>query len=245
MTCSCKVCCSPLGCDEWLREHEGMRCSNADMSHSLWKIWSECSECITICSMSEVFTRIGDSLCLIRWILLVCDGLEVVWVVDLPIAYWICKFDVLKGWLAWEWVDVDHVGLVHFGWWIWVDFVMHSDSGATKSGWRQQRPYQLDSTASRPLSEVKQARARLVLRWGTTLESLVLLFCFPHFCFPQNRPSTHTHLLALPPPSNTLIKRHAQSFSVSTQQSASYTLYHYSYTHNQYIALQNWLHIIP
>ena len=31
-------------------------------------------------------------------------------------------------------------------------------------------------TASRLLSEVKHCRARLVLRWGTTLESLVLFF---------------------------------------------------------------------
>ena len=45
----------------------------------------------------------------------------------------------------------------------------------------QERPYHNDSTASRLLSEVKHCRARLVLRWGTTLESLVLFFCF--FCF--------------------------------------------------------------
>ncbi|KAL7453919.1 hypothetical protein ACHAWC_005557, partial [Mediolabrus comicus] len=43
---------------------------------------------------------------------------------------------------------------------------------------RQERPYHSDSTASRLLSEVKHCRARLVLRWGTTLESLVLFFCF-------------------------------------------------------------------
>ncbi len=41
---------------------------------------------------------------------------------------------------------------------------------------RQERPYHSDSTASRLLSEVKHRRARLVLRWGTTLESLVLFF---------------------------------------------------------------------
>eukprot|EP00934_Nitzschia_sp_Nitz4_P006119 Nitzschia sp. Nitz4//scaffold167_size49223//35599//36857//NITZ4_007040-RA/size49223-processed-gene-0.62-mRNA-1//-1//CDS//3329538290//6109//frame0 len=35
----------------------------------------------------------------------------------------------------------------------------------------RERPYQHDSTASRPLSEVKHVRAQLVLRWGTTLES--------------------------------------------------------------------------
>ena len=41
---------------------------------------------------------------------------------------------------------------------------------------KQERPYQHDSTASRLLSEVKHARAQLVLRWGTTLESWVLFF---------------------------------------------------------------------
>ncbi|KAL7439662.1 hypothetical protein ACHAXM_007546, partial [Skeletonema potamos] len=46
----------------------------------------------------------------------------------------------------------------------------------------QERPYHSDSTASRLLSEVKHCRARLVLRWGTTLESLVLFF---YFCFPS------------------------------------------------------------
>ena len=42
----------------------------------------------------------------------------------------------------------------------------------------QDGPYHSDSTASRLLSEVKHRRARLVLRWGTTLESLVLFFFF-------------------------------------------------------------------
>ncbi len=47
----------------------------------------------------------------------------------------------------------------------------------------QERPYHSDSTASRLLSEVKHCRARLVLRWGTTLESLVLFFCsFLQYC---------------------------------------------------------------
>ena len=41
----------------------------------------------------------------------------------------------------------------------------------------QERPYHDDNTASRLLSEVKHHRARLVLRWGTTLESRVLFFC--------------------------------------------------------------------
>ena len=40
----------------------------------------------------------------------------------------------------------------------------------------QERPHHSDSTASRLLSEVKHCRARLLLRWGTTLESLVLFF---------------------------------------------------------------------
>ena len=44
----------------------------------------------------------------------------------------------------------------------------------------EERPYHDDSTASRLLSEVKHRRARLVLRWGTTLESLVLFFFFIH-----------------------------------------------------------------
>ena len=42
----------------------------------------------------------------------------------------------------------------------------------------QERPHHSDSTASRLLSEVKHCRARLVLRWGTTLESLGLFFYF-------------------------------------------------------------------
>ena len=50
--------------------------------------------------------------------------------------------------------------------------------------WYQERPYHNDSTASRLLSEVKHCRARLVLRWGTTLESLVLFFCSGHVGFP-------------------------------------------------------------
>ena len=41
---------------------------------------------------------------------------------------------------------------------------------------KRERPYQHDSTASRLLSEVKHVRARLVLRWRTTLESWVLFF---------------------------------------------------------------------
>ena len=50
---------------------------------------------------------------------------------------------------------------------------------------RQERPYHDDNTASRLLSEVKHHRARLVLRWETTLESRVLFFCsFAPFVLP-------------------------------------------------------------
>jgi hypothetical protein len=53
--------------------------------------------------------------------------------------------------------------------------LLHVDLGVPRS---QERPYQHDSTASRLLSEVKHVRARLVLRWGTTLESRVLFFSY-------------------------------------------------------------------
>ncbi|CAM9915085.1 unnamed protein product, partial [Sphacelaria rigidula] len=36
------------------------------------------------------------------------------------------------------------------------------------------RTYHVDSTASRPLCDVKRRRARPAPRWGTTWESLVL-----------------------------------------------------------------------
>ncbi|CAN0044204.1 unnamed protein product, partial [Laminaria digitata] len=42
----------------------------------------------------------------------------------------------------------------------------------------QERPYQVDRTTSRLLCEVKRRRARLVLRWGTTWEALVLFLFF-------------------------------------------------------------------
>jgi hypothetical protein len=56
-------------------------------------------------------------------------------------------------------------------WVVWVRIITRQ--GAME---RQERPYHDDSTASRLLSEVKHRRARLVLRWGTTLESRVLFF---------------------------------------------------------------------
>ena len=37
------------------------------------------------------------------------------------------------------------------------------------------RPYRVENTGSRPISEVKQRRAWLVLRWVTTWEPQVLL----------------------------------------------------------------------
>ena len=64
------------------------------------------------------------------------------------------------------------------------------------------RPYNHDNTASRLLSEVKHRRAWLVLRWGTTLESQVLFFCF----LPQPPP----HNLSLLP-SLLLLRTSAQS----------------------------------
>ena len=47
----------------------------------------------------------------------------------------------------------------------------------------QRAPNHVDSTASRLLSEVKQHRVELVLRWGTTLESSMCSFCilFPYY----------------------------------------------------------------
>ena len=40
------------------------------------------------------------------------------------------------------------------------------------------RPYHLEHTASRPLSEVKQGRARLVLGWETAWENWVSMAFF-------------------------------------------------------------------
>ena len=66
----------------------------------------------------------------------------------------------------------------------------------------QERPYHDDSTASRLLSEVKHRRAQLVLRWGTTLESWVLLLPFSFFPYillppPPGRQHSATLLLLL------------------------------------------------
>ena len=46
---------------------------------------------------------------------------------------------------------------------------------------RQERPHHADRTTSRPLCEVNRRRARLVLRWGTTCEALMLFLFAPFF----------------------------------------------------------------
>ena len=47
----------------------------------------------------------------------------------------------------------------------------------------RQRPYHVESTGSRPITEVKQRRARLVLGWVTAWEHRVLLATFFSFSF--------------------------------------------------------------
>ena len=55
-----------------------------------------------------------------------------------------------------------------------------------QSAQSQERPYHVDRTTSRPLCEVKRRRARLVLRWGTTWEALVLFrFCLHQRSWPR------------------------------------------------------------
>ena len=75
---------------------------------------------------------------------------------------------------------------------------------------RQERPYHSDSTASRLLSEVKHCRARLVLRWGTTLESLVLFFC--SCCLLFWPLPTIRYIIALYPPSSFLLLGFCSAF---------------------------------
>ena len=55
----------------------------------------------------------------------------------------------------------------------------------------QERPYHVECTTSRPLCEVKWRRARLVLRWGTTWEALVL-FLLHFFATAYITPCVHT-----------------------------------------------------
>ena len=59
----------------------------------------------------------------------------------------------------------------------------------------RQRPYHVESTGSRPITEVKQRRARLVLGWVTAWEPRVLLashFCILLFIYYGNTASTVT-----------------------------------------------------
>ena len=67
-----------------------------------------------------------------------------------------------------------------FGWVWWSELVCGLYIQKVSAG-KQVVPYHDDSTASRLLSEVKHHRARLVLRWGTTLESREYYFFFQHF----------------------------------------------------------------
>ena len=60
--------------------------------------------------------------------------------------------------------------------------------------WKQERPYSNENTASRLLSEVKHCLVQLVLRWGTTLESWMLFFCFSYL---HNKNRRITSLLLL------------------------------------------------
>lgn len=56
------------------------------------------------------------------------------------------------------------------------------------------RPYKADSTITRPIYEVKQLLARIVLRWVTTGEVLVLI-TFLFSSFTNVRTYAHTHTL--------------------------------------------------
>ena len=56
----------------------------------------------------------------------------------------------------------------------------------------RQRPYHVESTGSRPITEIKQRRARLVLGWVTAWEHRVLLaYFFFLFFFSPPPPSPH------------------------------------------------------
>ena len=74
--------------------------------------------------------------------------------------------------MMWYWFGVQHIITTKFK--ILINFIYF-----IRCILQQERPYNHDSTASRPLSEVKHDLARLVLRSGTTLESLVLIFFHP------------------------------------------------------------------
>ena len=58
----------------------------------------------------------------------------------------------------------------------------------------RQRPYHVESTGSRPITEVKQRRARLVLGWVTAWEPRVLLaYIFALFA-PVSGIKSDTHI---------------------------------------------------
>ncbi len=52
-----------------------------------------------------------------------------------------------------------------------------------KSVYIRQRPYHVENTGSRPITEVKQHRALLVLRWVTAWERSVPLASFFYLCW--------------------------------------------------------------
>ena len=56
------------------------------------------------------------------------------------------------------------------------------------SAFSRQRPYHVESTGSRPITEVKQRRARLVLGWVTAWEHWVLLATFSLSFFSKHLP---------------------------------------------------------
>ena len=126
---------------------------------------------------------------------------------------------------------------------------------------RQERPYHSDSTAFRLLSEVKHCRARLVLRWGTTLESLVLFFFsfatfFAHHVFAlhflpfsciqsQILPSSPTNtnpILCLPSNAPSLPSLHAVYYLSANTSSSCHLLYYSFHSPSKqtpYLPLQN------
>ena len=87
-----------------------------------------------------------------------------VWCLDCWLDWWWCILSYLGGSVR------SGLGTLIYGELIWLYIFKFAPP-------QQERPYYSDSTASRLLSEVKHCQARLVLRWGTTLESLVLFFC--------------------------------------------------------------------
>ena len=69
--------------------------------------------------------------------------------------------------------------------WAAMDFLLSSTSSHVYKGYfsvrYRQRPYHVESTGSRPIPEVKQRRARLVLGWVTAWEHRVSLATFFFF----------------------------------------------------------------